>query len=151
MYHLVLIALTLVVLFLGWQLIQATPRVVQMVLPGGITRIVGYFLIFTGTVGGIFTPYEGVGATGLIACFMMMIVGLWFLLAPTSGLRGTYRDDQMLKRIFAMMAVMFAVMIGAVYLGPSRMQIVAILDLVLVTAGFWLTTNFLSQIDNGRL
>jgi hypothetical protein len=149
-YHLVLVALTLTVLFLGWQMIQATPRVVSMYLPPRITSIVGYFMFFIGTFGAVFAPYAGNGGRGLISCFLVMVVGLWFVLAPSSGQRGSYRDDLMLKRIFAMLGVMFGVMIASVYVGGAHAQGVAVLDLVLVTAGFWMTTNFLHRIDRGR-
>jgi thiol:disulfide interchange protein len=56
--------------------------------------------------------------------------------------------EQLIRRIFVMMALLMAVLIATFYLGESRL--VAVANLMLVAAGFWLTTSYLRDVDRGR-
>ncbi len=47
-----------------------------------------------------------------------------------------------------MMALLMAVLVATFYLGESKF--VAVANLLLVAAGFWLTTSFLRYPDRGR-
>lgn len=146
MYHVVLVLIAAVVLGMGWLLVHSAPSLVARILPRTLSFILGTMLAVIGAFGGFTQAYLDDGR-GVIGCFVMIIVGLWFTLAPSAFNRGTYRDEALMKRLFAMLALIFAVTIATMYLPEFRA--IAIANLVLVTGGFWLTTAFLRQADEG--
>jgi hypothetical protein len=56
--------------------------------------------------------------------------------------------EVMVKRLFVMMGMLMAVLVGTLYLGDSRL--VAVFNLMLMVGGLWLTANYLSYLDRGR-
>ncbi len=147
MYHVVLVLISALVLGMGWMLVHSMPSIVARILPNTLSFMLGTFLAVFGAFGGYIQAYFD-DARGMIGCFVMIIVGLWFTLAPSSFNRGTYRDTQLMKRIFGVLGLVFAATIAAMYLPEFRT--IALANLVLVTGGFWLTTTFLKQADSGH-
>lgn len=148
MYHIVFVLLSATVLGMGWLLVHSAPPLVARILPKTLTFIVGSFLALFGAFGAFMDAYYLRDASGVFGCFVMIVVGTWFMLAPSANARGTYRDEQMMKRIFIMLGFVFAVIIFALYLPQYRA--VAVLNLLMVTGGLWFTANFLKEVDNGR-
>ena len=148
MFHIVLIALAVTIGILGWFLAHSAPSVLSRILPSGLAFGLGTTLVLLGGFGAFLDSYYLRDPRGILGSFVIIIVGLWFMLAPTAHLRGTYRDEQMLRRLFAMMAVVFAALIGSLYVRAD--EVMAILSLVMIIAGFWLTTNFFGQLDKNR-
>jgi hypothetical protein len=148
MYHLVFATLTLTLLVLGWFLVHSVPPLVSRILPRTLTFLIGASLALLGGLGGFMDAYYQQDAAGVFGCFVMIMVGHWFMLAPSSGLRGTYRDEALMKRVFIMMGVVFFVISASMYLPEHK--VVAFLNLLLITGGFWFTTSFLREVDGGR-
>ena len=148
MYHVVFVLLSATMLGMGWLLVHSAPPIIARILPRTLTFCIGCFLALFGAFGAFMDAYYLRDAPAVFGCFVMITVGVWFMLAPTSNMRGTYRDEQLMKRIFGMLAFVFIVITFALYLPQARA--VAILNLLLVTAGLWSATTFLRQVDSGR-
>ncbi len=148
MFHVVLISLTVTVGILGWYLAHAAPGLISRILPAGLAIGLGTTLVLIGAFGAFLDSYYLRDPRGILGSFVIIIVGLWFRLAPTAHLRGTYRDEQMLRRLFAMLAVVFATIIGSLYVRAD--EVTALLSLVMIIVGFWMATNFFRQLDNNR-
>jgi hypothetical protein len=148
MYHLVFLFLTATALGMGWLLVHSAPPIVARLLPKTLTFCIGCFLVLFGAFGAFMDAYYLRDAPAVFGCFIMMIVGLWFMLAPTSNMRGSWQDEQLMKRIFFMLGFVFLVITFALYLPQHKA--VAILNLLLVTAGLWSATTWLKQTDRGH-
>lgn len=148
MYHIVLVGLASLLLLLSWNLVRFSPRILSMILPRAITFGVGLGLF----VIAIFSAFAAASVLKeplvMLQSFVQGYVGLWLMLATTAGMRGSYSDHQMLLRLFGMMALVMAVIIASLYIGDDR--ILAGVNLLLVGAGFWVTTNYLRFLDRGR-
>jgi len=148
MYHIVFALLSASILGMGWLLVHSSPPIVARILPKNLTFLIGSFLALFGAFGAFMNAYYLRDAGAVFGTFVMIIVGLWFMLAPTSNMRGTYRDIQLMKRIFAMVGLVFFVVTVAMYLPQYRA--IALLNLLMVTGGLWFTTTYLKQVDSGR-
>ncbi len=148
MFHVVLISLTITIGILGWFLAHAAPGLLSRILPAGLAIGLGTALVFLGAFGAFLDSYYLRDPRGILGSFVIIIVGFWFILAPTAHLRGTYYDEQMLRRLFGMLAVVFATIIGSLYIRAD--EVMALLSLIMITSGFWLTTNFFRHLDNKR-
>jgi hypothetical protein len=146
-YHIVLILLTGALLFMSWHLVHASPSVLGRILPSGLTFGIGIFIFIFGTFIAYCSAYGG-DPGGVLGSFVQVIVGLWFMLSTTSGMRGSDGDERMLKRLFIMIGLVMAMMIGMLYM-PNPYY-VSVLDLLLVTGGFWVVMNYFRDLDRGR-
>jgi hypothetical protein len=70
------------------------------------------------------------------------------MLATSAGARGSEQDMQFLRRLFLMVGMVLLTIIAALY--TPDMQSMAILNLLLITGGFWVVTNYLRLLDRGR-
>ena len=148
MFHIVLVSLVIVVGILGWFLAHAAPGLLSRILPARLAFGLGTALIFLGAFGAFLDSYYLRDPPGILGSFVIIIVGLWFMLAPTAHLRGTYRDEQMLRRLFAMLGIVFATIIGSLYIRAD--EVMALLSLLMITVGFWVITNFFRELDKNR-
>ena len=128
-------------------MVHFSPRVLSMILPRRLAYGVGLVLFFFGITSAYMSAY-GHDVAGLIGSLLMTYVGLWWMLAPSSGARGSYADEQMLRRVFGMMGLLMLTLIAMVYVPNPKL--IATITLLLVTGGFWLTTNYFSFLDRGR-
>jgi hypothetical protein len=78
---------------------------------------------------------------------LRMYVGLWFMLALSAGMRGSEDDQQFMRRLFGMIAIVMAAIIASLYI--EGRQAVASLQLVMIAGGFWVTVNYLRLTDRG--
>jgi hypothetical protein len=147
-FHIVLILLVAVLTCMGWFLVHSAPRALSMILPPRLTFgigaaffVVGLFLAFT-------SAYVLKSPDGILTSLVQMYVGLWFMLATSAGARGSDDDERMMRRIFVMIGIVTAAIVGMLYVHDHRS--LAVLNLILVTAGFWVTTNYLEQLHRGR-
>lgn len=148
MYHIVLVGLACVLLLLSWNLVHYSPRVLSMILPRALTFGIGLGLFVLAIFSAFTAAHVLREPLVMLQSFVQGYVGLWFMLATTAGLRGSYSDEQMLRRLFAMMALVMTVIIASLYIGDSRL--LAIVNLLLIGAGLWITTNYLRFLDRGR-
>jgi hypothetical protein len=132
----------------AWNLVHFAPRSVAMFIPDRICFIFGLVLLPLGAFSALAAGYGQQDAEGLIGSIVIAFVGLWFLLVKPAGSGITGEMEQLIRRIFVMMALLMAVLIATFYLGESRL--VAVANLMLVAAGFWLTTSYLRDVDRGR-
>ena len=148
MFHIVLVLLATLVLILARQLVQSSPPVLSMVLPRKLTFGIGLGFFVLAIFNAFAAAHVLREPLTMLESFVQGYVGLWFMLATTSAMRGSERDDQMLRRLFTMMALVMAVIITSMYVKDQH--VMAMLNLVLVTGGFWITTNYLRFLDGGR-
>jgi hypothetical protein len=145
-----IVVIILAILFLGvaWVLIHNTPRTLSMVLPPWFSMIFGGVLfIFFGFLA--FCASYVLRDPILMMLFLMkMSIGIWFMMASTSSMRGSEEDKRFIRRFFVMLALLVFTFVGSIYVRDYRAM--AMLNLLLVTGGFWVTTNYLTLIDPGR-
>jgi hypothetical protein len=144
-----IVALLFAFALVAWNLVHFAPRSIAMVIPDRICLIFGLVLLPLGAFSALAAGYGQQNAQGLIGSIVIALVGLWFLLIKPAG-NGINNGDieQLIRRVFIMMGLLMAVLVVSFYLGESKL--VAAANLLLVAAGFWLTTSFLREIDRGR-
>jgi hypothetical protein len=143
-YHLVLISLVIVLAVLGWQLVLSAPRILSMVLPSNFLFGLGAVLLVLATWNAFGQAFAFQSPQAMLNSFVTVFVGLWFMFAASSGLRGSATDDLMVKRVMAMVALLLVVIVATLYVGDPR--VVALLELVMVGGGFVATRSFLRRI-----
>ncbi len=114
-----------------------------MMLPRNLTFGLGAGLFVFATFNAFGEAFAFQQPTEMLHSFVSIFVGMWFMFAATSGLRGSHIDDEMVKRVMAMTALMFLVIVGSLYLRDPRL--VALMNLSLISCGFVLTQSFLKQ------
>ena len=119
-----------------------------MFLPARITFVVGATLFAFAVFGAFFAASAMQSAQVMLGCFVQGYVGLWLMLATTSSARGSYADDQMLRRLFLMVGLVVTVIVASLYIGNQ--QIMAMVNLLLVLSGFVVTRDFLRFLDRSR-
>src|SRR5688572_10396012 len=115
MFHIVLILLAVALLFMSWHLVHASPASLGRILPPGLTFGIGITFFIFGTFLAFCSAYAG-DPGGVLGSFIQIIVGLWFMLAISAGMRGNEDDERMLKRLFLMIGLVMAMMILTLYL-----------------------------------
>jgi hypothetical protein len=146
--HIIIVALVFTFALVAWNLVHFAPRSIAMFIPDRICLIFGIVLLPLGAFSALAAGYGQQNAQGLIGSIVISLVGLWFLLVKPAG-RGITGDmEQMIRRVFIMMALLLAMLIATFYLGESKL--VGVANLLLLAAGLWLTTNFLRDLDRGR-
>jgi hypothetical protein len=146
--HVIIVALIFTFALVAWNLVHFAPRSVALFLPDRICFIFGLVLLPLGTFSAFAAAYAEQNAQGLIGSSVIAFVGLWFLLVKPAGNGITTEMEGLIRRVFIMMALLMAVLIATLYLGESKY--VAVANLLLVAAGFWLTTNYFHNADRGR-
>jgi hypothetical protein len=148
LFLIMLIALALVLTAMMWLLIHSSPFALSMILPRKLVLTIGTCLLIVAIFSAFCASYVLKDPGSMLACFVQGFVGLWLILSTSSSARGSELDRRMMKSIFAMLGVLGAVLIASLYV--SSHQFMAMLNLMLVGAGFWLTTNYLRHLDRGR-
>jgi hypothetical protein len=143
MYHLVLIGLVIALAVMGWQLVLSAPRVLSMILPSNLTFGFGALLLIFGAFNAFGEAFALQRPEAVLRSFVSIFVGLYFMFATSSGLRGSPTDDEMVKRVMAMTALMFLVIVASLYVSDPRL--VALMNLGLVAAGFVATQTFMRR------
>jgi len=147
-FHVVLVLLLAVLLWLVWQLVHSSPRSLSLLLPPQLTAVLGATLLVIGLFAAYLSAYVLQDGGAMLSSLFKAFLGLWWLLAASSGLRGSDRDEEMLRRVFFMMIMLTVTLLGVLYVGDRRG--VAMLSLVLITGGFWVTTSYMRYLDRGR-
>jgi hypothetical protein len=146
---------TLVLLFcvgalstLSWFLVQSSPRVLSMVMPRRLTFGIGLGFFLLAAFAAHANAYYLRDPLDMLNCFVQIFVGLWFMLATSAAARGSEIDHQMLRRIFMMLGLLMGAIIVSLYIRDAH--VMAMLNMILIAGGFWVTTNFLQFLDRGR-
>jgi hypothetical protein len=145
--YLIIAALVFAFSLVAWNLVHFAPRTLSMFLPEKVTLIIGLVLFPLGIFSAFTAAFAEQDANGMIASIVMAYVGLWFLLIKFAG-SGSYDMHILIKRLFVMMGLLMAVLLGTLYIGDSRF--VPLFNLGLLAGGLWLTTNYLNYLDRGR-
>jgi hypothetical protein len=145
--YVIIAALVFAFSLVAWNLVHFAPRSVAMLLPDKVCLIMGAFLFPFGVFSAFVAGYAQQNAEGMIASVAITYVGLWFLLVKFAG-SGSHEMLLLVRRLFVMMGLLMAVLVGTLYLGESKL--VAVLNLALMAGGLWLTTNYLRYLDRGR-
>jgi hypothetical protein len=140
MGHIVVIALALSVGLGFWCLARWSPGVLARVLPHTPIFIFGAALFTIAIFSAYFGSYGLKDPNVMLRSFVQGFVGLWFMLLPASINRGTVEHEQYLRRVFAMVAILMAVIIGSLYV--ESMQIMASMNLILIAAAYVLMTRY---------
>jgi hypothetical protein len=117
-----------------------------MILPSNLMFGFGAVLLVLAAFNAFGEAFALQSPEAMLHSFVTVFVGLWFMFAASAGLRGSPTDDLMVKRVMGMVALMFVVIIAALYLNDPR--VVAVMNLVLITGGFIATQSFLRRIRN---
>jgi hypothetical protein len=147
MVHVIIAALVFAFSLVAWNLVHLAPRSVSMLLPEKLCLIVGLVLLPLGVFSAFTAAYAQQDPVGTIGSIAMAYVGLWFLLVKPAG-DGSFQVEFMIKRLFLMMGLLMAVLVGTLYLGDSKF--VPVFNLMLMAGGFWVTINYLEFLDRGR-
>jgi hypothetical protein len=145
-YHIVLIACIFALTLGWWRLIHSTPGTLGRLLSHRFLFIFGASYFFIGIFCAFYAAYGMKEPQVMLRCLVSGYVGLWFMLSPSSGARGSEDDEQMLRRLVLMLALLFTLMIASVHVYDQ--QVMALLNLLLVTGGFWVLTNYLWSVDH---
>ncbi len=140
-YHVVLIAVIGAVSLGCWGMVRSAPWVLATILPRGLTFGFGAGFFVFGLFSAFFAAYAMHSPEAMIGSFIQSYVGLWFMLATSAGLRGSYEDERDLRRIAVMMGLLIGVIVATLYV--SSAQPMAVVNLCLVATGLWLTRGFL--------
>jgi hypothetical protein len=145
--YLIVIGLVFAFTLVVWNLLHIAPRRVAMLLPERVCLIMGSILLPFGIFSAFIAAFRQQNAEGMIASIVVAYVGLWFMLIKPAA-SGSYELEQMIRRLFTMMALLMAALIATLHLGESRF--VALINLVLVTGGFLYARDYLRYLDRGR-
>jgi len=148
MFHLILIALIGALTLGCWNLVHSQPRVLSMLMPRGVTIGFGVFLLVTGMFAAFASAYALKDANAMLSGLVQAYVGVWLVLAPSSGLRGSWADRMLMRRFFTMLILMVGVIVATYYFGSP--QAVGIMSLLLIAAGIGLSSNLLRVLGRDR-
>jgi hypothetical protein len=144
---LVLVVLALMLSLLMWELVHSAPPVLGKFLPRGFTLGIGGTLFFVGIWSAFTAAHYTYSAADILFAMVQMYCGLWFMLAPSAGMRGSESDQRFLRRLFGMIGIVMAALIGSMYL--NNQQASTVLQLLMIGGGFWVTMNYLRLSDRG--
>ena len=148
MFHFVLFFLVSVLTFFAWQLVHSAPRSLSMFLPPRIVFGVGLGLVVMALFGAYWSAAVMNWPQGVLACFVKAYVGVWFMLSTSSAARGSEEDERMLRRVFAILGMMMAMVIAALYL--PTIQLISLFNLVMIGGCLLVTASYLHTVDRGR-
>jgi hypothetical protein len=132
---------------LMWELVHSAPPVLGRFLPSGLTLGIGGTLFFVGIWNAFTAAHYTRDAADILFGMVPMYCGLWFMLAPSAGMRGSESDQRFLRRLFGMIGIVMAALIGSMYL--NNQQASTVLQLLMIGGGFWVTMNYLRLSDRG--
>jgi hypothetical protein len=148
MFHIVMLGIIATLSFGGWALIRTSPRVLSMFLPTRLTFGVGAGLFVVAGFCAFCGAYIMREPDVMLGSMVQGFVGLWLMLATTSGARGSYGDDQMLRRLFIMVGLAIVVVVASLYVRDGRLM--ALLNLGLICGGYLVVRDYLRYLDRGR-
>ena len=148
MIHVIIVALLFTFALVVWNLVHFSPRSLAMFIPDRVSLILGLVLLPLGAFSALAAGYGERNVEGFIGSVVIALVGLWFLLIRSSARDITGDAEQLIRRVFLMMALLMVALVAAFYLGESKL--VGVANLLLLAGGFWLTTNYLRGLDRGR-
>ena len=148
MYLAELLVLVGCLTYLMWQLAHTSPRQLVMMFPPRLFYIFGVFLLLLGAFMAYANAYKLHSGDGVLQSLIQIYAGVWWILASTAGMRGSYEDERMMRRLFAMLGLMVSAILATVFLNDQRQ--LAIVNLSMITAGFYVATNYLRDLDRGR-
>src|SRR5688572_8333696 len=120
MFHLTLIILSVVLASSMWLLILSAPRALSLVIPARPAFYIGAAFFVFGLFGAFVGAYSLHDGASVLASFLQCFIGLWLMLAPSAGLRGSDLDQQMMRRLFLMVAFIMVIIIAAMYVPDAR-------------------------------
>jgi len=142
MYHVILIALV-VTLSLGiWNLVHAAPRSISLFLTPFVAYTAGGFFLCFGIFFAYLSAYPLQNGPAMLAFFLKAYVGVWFLLSQFRG------DERIVRQVFMMVGMLMLTIVAIYYVQDPRA--VALLTLLMVASGYWLTTKYMRFLDGGR-
>jgi hypothetical protein len=146
--YLIIAGLVFAFSLVAWNLVHFAPRSVSMFLPDRVSVVLGLVLLPLGIFSAFTAAFAQQNAEGMIASIVIAYVGLWFLLIKFAG-SGATEMQEMIRRLFAMMGMLMAVLLATLYLGGDS-RLIGVFNLLLMCGGLWLTTGYLRYLDRGR-
>jgi hypothetical protein len=142
MYHIVLLAVVLTLSLGIWNLVQASPRSIGLFLSPFVAFTVGAFFLCFGIFFAYLSAYPMQNAGGMIGFFIQAYVGVWLLLAHLKG------DERTVRQTFMMVGTLMLTIVAIYYVQDHRA--VALLTLLMIATGYWLTVKHMRFLDGGR-
>ena len=142
MYHVILIALVLTLSLGIWNLVHAAPRSISLILTPFVAYTAGGFFLCFGIFFAYLSAYPLQNGPAMLAFFLKAYVGVWFLLSQFRG------DERIVRQVFTMVGMLMLTIVAIYYVQDTRA--VALLTLLMVASGYWLTTKYMRFLDGGR-
>ncbi len=142
MYHVILIAVVFTLSLGIWNLVHASPRSIGMFLSPFVAFVAGSFFLCFGIFFAFISAYPLQNAGDMIAFFIQAYVGVWLLLAHRNG------DERTIRQTFMMVGTMMMTIVAIFYVQDHRA--IALLSLLMIASGYWLTVNYMRSLDGGR-
>ena len=105
-YIIVVILLSGTLALFSWQMVHCAPTVLSRLLPRGLTLIFGGGMLVLGLGCAYVAAHGSHSAEEMLMCFVQGFMGLWFMLAVSAQARGSYEDEQMLRRVYGMIGIL---------------------------------------------
>ena len=142
MYHVILIAMVLTLSLGIWNLVHAAPRSVSLFVTPFVAYAAGGFFLCFGIFFAYLSAYPLQNGPAMLAFFVKAYVGVWFLLMQFRG------DERTVRQVFMMVGTLMLTIVAIYYVQDPRA--VALLTLMMVAFGYWLTTTYMRFLDGGR-
>jgi hypothetical protein len=142
MYHIILIAMVLTLSLGIWNLVHAAPRSVSLFVTPFVAYAAGGFFLCFGIFFAYLSAYPLQNGPAMLAFFVKAYVGVWFLLMQFRG------DERTVRQVFMMVGTLMLTIVAIYYVQDHRA--VALLTLMMVAFGYWLTTTYMRFLDGGR-
>ena len=141
MFHIVLIALIVVGSFGCWALLGRQPLILSMFLPRTFTFIAGSILFVMGFFAAFAAAYGLRDAGEMLGAFVFGFVGLWLVMVPSAGMRGSPDHEEMLRRLAMMMGLLLGAILASLYIRDPKLM--SLVNLALISGGSFLAIRFL--------
>ncbi len=106
MIHVIIVALLFTFALVVWNLVHFSPRSLAMFIPDRVSLILGLVLLPLGAFSALAAGYGERNVVGFIGSVVIALVGLWFLLIRSSARDITGDAEQLIRRVFLMMALL---------------------------------------------
>jgi hypothetical protein len=147
-FHIILILIAFALGLAWWNLVHSAPRVLSMILPRSLTWAIGTGFLVVAIFSAFAAAHVLRDPEDMLGSFVTGYVGLWFILATSSGMRGSREDQELMRRLALMIGMVVGVIIASLYVHDPRLM--ALLNLALVASGFAVTQNYLRSTDGRR-
>ena len=127
MYHVILIAIIATLFLAVWNLVHATPRAVQMLLPPQVAMWAGTAMVVISMFFSFAAAVLVQSGAGMVGFMLQGFIGFWVLALHLQ------ENEDALRRAFLMLGVLLAGIVGAFYI--QDVVGIGLITMVIVVGG----------------